>query len=305
LSPSSRWEVAAELRADVGEGPAWDAEHAALLFVDITPGRLYRFAPATGRLEDVLLGGSLSAALPSTPGPLVLTRQDGVYLYEWGAGGRLRMAVPIEADDQSTRLNDAAVDPRGRLWTGSIRYDFRAGASTLYRCDAGGPVAVLTGCAIANGTGWSPDGTTMYFVDTPTGRIDRLDYDVATGEASGRRLFAQVRPEDGMPDGLTVDAEGGVWVALWDGSAVRRFGPDGQLTEVVELPVSKASSVCFGGDDLRDLYVTTACHQLTATQRKAEPLAGSLFVVRPGVAGLATAAVDLATLGIAGEGMPS
>jgi sugar lactone lactonase YvrE len=180
-----------------------------------------------------------------------------------------------------------------------MAYDFAPGRSTLYRFDRTGPNPVVPGCTIANGTGWSPDGSSMYFVDTPTGRIDRLDYDLETGQASGRGAWISIDAADGSPDGLTVDSEGCVWVALWGGGAVHRYDPAGRLVEVVRLPVSQVSSVCFGGDSLTDLFVTSALYQLGAEDLAAQALAGATFVVPTDVVGLPTVAVDAAGIGAA------
>lgn len=292
------WDVAAQVRADVGEGPAWDGDAGVLWFVDVTPGVLYRLEVATGSLTSRSMGLPLGAAIPSSDGGLVLALEDGLHTYSWGDDAS-QLVVPVEADDASVRMNDAKCDPRGRLWAGTMAYDFAPGRSTLYRFDRTGPTPVLPGCTIANGTGWSPDGSSMYFVDTPTGRIDRLDYDLETGEASGRRAWVSIDAADGSPDGLTVDSEGCVWVALWGGGAVHRYDPAGSLVEVVRLPVTQVTSVCFGGDSLTDLFVTSAVYQLGADALAAEPLAGATFVVPTDVVGLPTVAVDAAGIGAA------
>ena len=292
------WDVAAQVRADVGEGPAWDSAAGVLWFVDVTPGVLYRLEVASGSLASRAMGLPLGAAIPSSSGGLVLALEDGLHVYSWGDDAS-QLVVPVQADDASVRLNDAKCDPSGRLWAGTMAYDYAPGRSTLYRFDRSGPTPVLPGCTIANGTGWSPDGSSMYFVDTPTGRIDRLDYDLETGDGSGRRAWVSIDAADGSPDGLTVDSEGCVWVALWGGGAVHRYDPAGTLVEVVALPVSQVTSVCFGGDDLTDLFVTSAVYQLGADALAAEPLAGATFVVPTDVVGLPTVTVDAAGIGAA------
>lgn len=183
------------------------------------------------------------------------------------------------------RGNDAAVAPDGALWAGSMPYDETPGGGNLIRVAPDGAVTeVLDDVTISNGTGWSPDGTRMYYVDTPTGRIDVFDVD---GERIGnRRQLAVVEDGSGSPDGLTVDADGCVWVALWGGAAIRRYTPEGKLDRVLPLPVSRPTACAFGGADLGDLYVSSARVGLEAP----EPLAGSLLVV-PGIGqGVAQAA---------------
>jgi sugar lactone lactonase YvrE len=205
-------------------------------------------------------------------------------------GGRVVAEFPVPAD---LRLNDAKADPAGRLWVGSMSPGGRA-EGALYRVAPGSrPQAVLEGVAISNGLGWSPDGERLFYIDTPTQRIDVLDFDVRSGVAIGRRPFAAVPSGAGRPDGLAVDAEGGVWVALFGGAALRRYGAGGDLDAVVSLPVSHPTSCAFGGAALDELYVTTASRPLDEAARRESPLAGRLLQLRPGVCGAPVAACEL------------
>jgi sugar lactone lactonase YvrE len=157
----------------------------------------------------------------------------------------------------------------------------------LYRLDGGGALTtVVKGVTVSNGLGWSPDGARMYYADSPTRRIDVFDYDPATGEAFKRRVFADLSAFDGVPDGLTVDADGYVWVAIWGGGVLRRFAPDGTQDAVVQVPVSQPTSCAFGGPGMTDLYVTTASVGLSATELEDQPLAGRLLRLHPGPVGL-------------------
>jgi sugar lactone lactonase YvrE len=157
----------------------------------------------------------------------------------------------------------------------------------LYRLDSGCALTtVLKGVTVSNGLGWSPDGTRMYYVDSPTKRIDMFDYEPATGEARGRRRFADLSAFDGFPDGLTVDADGCVWVAIWGGGVLRRLAPDGTQDAVLQVPVSQPTSCAFGGPGMTDLYITTAQAGLTEEQLAAQPLAGRLLRLHPGPVGL-------------------
>jgi sugar lactone lactonase YvrE len=198
----------------------------------------------------------------------------------------VRAIADVEADLQDQRMNDGKCDPAGRFWAGTMALDKRRGAGALYRLDADGRVhRMLDEVSISNGLDWSNDGRLMYYVDTPTRSVDVFDFDVATGAIANRRSLARVEPDEGWPDGLTLDADGYIWVALWCGAAVRRYAPDGTLDRVVAVPTTYPTSCAFGGSDLGDLYITTAATALTPDERLREPLAGGLFRCRPGVHG--------------------
>jgi sugar lactone lactonase YvrE len=280
------WSVAAECRNLLGEGPWWDARTATLLWIDIDGRLVQRLDPATGRTVTRRVDQKIGAVMGRSGGGLAMALEDGIWVAETDAGP-LRRVAPIEPDDAGTRLNDACCDRRGRLWVGSMAYDARPGAGALYRVDPDGSVErVLADLAISNGIDWSPDDRRMYFIDSATRRVDVLDYDLAAGRATGRRALIELPEDAGLPDGLTVDAEGCLWVALWDGWSVRRYSPSGDLERIVQLPVARPTSCAFGGPDLEDLYVTSASTGLSPSELADQPLAGSIFVVRPGVRGL-------------------
>jgi sugar lactone lactonase YvrE len=185
-------------------------------------------------------------------------------------------------------MNDGSCDASGRFWAGTMALDERPGAGTLYRLSGDGHVeTVLRPVTISNGLDWTDDDERMYFVDTATGCVDVFDFDAAAGAISNRRTFVRIAPEQGAPDGLTVDAEGCVWVSLWGGGAVHRYAPRGTLECVVRLPVTHPTSCAFGGNDLRELYITTAAIALTERERARQTNAGDLFRCRPGPAGRA------------------
>ncbi|MFF5367947.1 SMP-30/gluconolactonase/LRE family protein [Streptomyces sp. NPDC013187] len=272
------YEVAVRAEAELGEGPTWDAVTGRLLWIDILGSRLHTYDPVTGRRTLRRTEQHIGAVKPRAGGGLVLNLRDGVGLLDPDGTFRWLHHEPVPG----RRANDAAVAPDGALWAGTMRYDEAPGGGTLSRVTGDGTAeVVLDDVAVSNGTGWSPDGRLMYYVDSPTRRLDVFDH--ADGRISGRRTFAEIEESAGFPDGLTVDAEGCVWVALWQGSAVRRYTPDGELDRVIELPVPLVTACAFGGDGLTDLYVTTARVGLT------EPpaLAGSLFVVPGAGKGLA------------------
>ncbi|WP_329547810.1 SMP-30/gluconolactonase/LRE family protein [Streptomyces sp. NBC_01356] len=261
-------EVAVREHATLGEGPTWDTAAQRLIWVDILGSRIHTYDPVTGRRTVMVTEQHVGAAKPRTDGGLVVNLRDGVGIYDFtGFRWLHRDVVP------GRRGNDAAVAPDGSLWTGTMRYDEAPGGGTLSRIAPDGTAAtVLDDVAVSNGTGWSPDGRLMYYIDSPTRSIDVFDVDVDQLPVN-RRQLASV--DEGFPDGLTVDADGCVWVALWDGGAVRRYTPDGQLDRVIELPVLRPTACAFGGADLTDLYITTARTGLEAPH----PMSGSVLVV--------------------------
>lgn len=278
-------EIALRGEPALGEGPTWDIGDGSLLWVDILGSAVHRFRPGPGTDEVVTVPQHVGAAKPRTHGGLVLNLRDGVGLME--PGGELRWLVYWERDGM--RGNDAAVDPAGRFWAGTMRYDQAHGGGFLARVAPDGRAAVvLPDVSISNGIGWSPDERLMYYVDTPTRRIDVFDFDLESGEIRNRRVLVDVGGTDGVPDGLCVDADGCVWVAVNGGGEVRRYTASGVLDRVVGVPVRQVTACCFGGDDLGDLYVTTGREGFAEADVVEEPLAGSLFVgIGVGV-GLAT-----------------
>jgi sugar lactone lactonase YvrE len=278
-------EIALRGQPELGEGPTWDVGTGTLIWIDIMGSEVHRFRPGTGTDQVTPLPQHVGAAKPRTNGGLVLNLRDGIGLLE--PGGDLRWLVYWARDGM--RGNDAGVDPAGRLWAGTMRYDQATGGGFLARVEpTGRSTVVLPSVSISNGVGWSPDEQRMYYVDTPTRRVDVFDYDTATGSATNRRLFAEFAPDGGVPDGLCVDAAGGVWVADNGGGQVRRYTDAGELDQVIEVPAKQVTACCFGGDDYSDLYVTTGREHFTEADAEAQPLAGCLFVARGVAEGLAT-----------------
>ncbi|MFC8243633.1 SMP-30/gluconolactonase/LRE family protein [Streptomyces chartreusis] len=275
---SAGYEVAVRAEAELGEGPTWDARSGRLLWIDILGARIHTFDPVSGRRTVRTTPQHVGAVKPRAGGGLVLNLRDGVGLLDADDSFRWLHHEPVPG----RRANDAAVAPDGSLWAGTMRYDEAPGGGSLSRFTGDGSVdLVLDDVAVSNGTGWSPDGSLMYYIDSPTRRIDVLDH--ADGRVGGRRPFVEIEDGAGFPDGLTVDADGCVWVALWDGSAVRRYTPAGELDRVIELPVPRVTACAFAGPDLTDLYITTARVGLASPL----PLSGSLLVVPGAGKGLA------------------
>jgi len=280
------FEIAVLPIAGLAEGPRWDTATETLLWVDIPGMTVHRFDPATGKDTAHGVADLVSLALPRRRGGIVFGLPDGLHFHN---GERSIGLVPIESERTDTRTNDGACDAVGRLWVGTMALDERSPVAALYRVDPDYRVTtVLTGTTISNGLGWSPDGRSFYFIDSPTRRVDVFDCDLATGAIENRRPFAVVDVRGAVPDGLSVDAEGCLWVALHGGWGLNAYSPSGELVAEVRLPVAKVTSCCFGGPELRDLYVTTRRESLSDAERAAQPLAGAVLRLDVGVAGLPT-----------------
>ena len=282
-------EVVTAAGAELGEGPVWDARSGRLAWVDITANRLHLTDAVGGSSEVIEVPLHVGAVAPRAAGGFVAALQDGFWVV--GDGPARRIAAIPEARP-GLRFNDGKCDPAGRFWAGTMAYDQASGAGALYRLDLDGRAQmVLDDVTVSNGLVWSLDGGSMHYIDTPTQRVDAFSYDAVTGEIRDRRSEIHIPPEAGAPDGMTIDAEGGIWIALWGGGAVHRY-LDGRLERAIKLPVSQPTSCCFGGEGLSELYITSAWQGLSARQRRAEPLAGALFCVRPGVRGIPPAVFD-------------
>jgi sugar lactone lactonase YvrE len=280
-------EVVTAASAELGEGPVWDARSSRVVWVDITARRIHLTDTVTGTSEMIEVPLHVGAVALRAAGGFVAALQDGFWVVGDGPAERI---VTVPEARPGLRFNDGKCDPAGRFWAGTMAYDQAPGAGALYRLDLDGRVRMmLDGVTVSNGLAWSLDGRTMHYIDTPTQRIDAFSYLPLTGEIGDRWPEIHIPPEAGAPDGMTIDAEGGLWIALWGGAAVHRY-LDGRLERVIKLPVSQPTSCCFGGESLDELYITSARQGLSAHQRRTEPLAGALFRVRPGVRGIAPAA---------------
>jgi sugar lactone lactonase YvrE len=278
-------ELAYDVRLELGEGPLWDDRTQRLLFVDIMRGHIHEFDPATGRDRIVNVGRPVGCIALTEKGDWIAAASDGFYRVDPRNGGVLRM-VSIEAELRDNRMNDGYVDARGRFWAGTMGMGGAKDKGTLYRLDPDGRVRRMLGpVSISNGLDWSPDNRTFYYTDLATSRVDQFDFDLPTGAIKNRRPFVDFPTEIGYPDGLIVDADGFVWVALWEGGSLHRYAPDGRLDLIIPVPASQTTKCAFGGKDLQDLYVTSAWVGLDAAARAEQPHAGSLFRVRPGVRG--------------------
>ena len=280
--------------AQHGEGPTWDAGRGELLWVDIAGGLVRRAAvDADGTFTETGVhrgGDTVGAVVPAADGGWLLAADGG--FTHLAADGTARVLITLTGEggteaDGGTRMNDGACDPAGRFLAGTMAFDQRPGAGTLYRLDLDGTVTtVLDELTVSNGIDWSPDGRTVYLADSGPGLVHAFGYDVGTGACTDGRVLLEFDPDDGVADGLTVDDDGCLWTALWGGGQVRRWSPEAELLAVVEVPgVAQTSSCAFAGPARDLLVVSTSAEGLDDDARAAQPDAGRLFTVRPGVTG--------------------
>jgi sugar lactone lactonase YvrE len=270
-------------KAVLGEGPVWDEAEQALFWVDIKAHAIYRLDPCDGSIQSWAAPGQVGCVALDGEGNFITALQQGIFRIK-RADSTCDLLVDPEPMLPTNRFNDGAVDPLGRFWAGTLRDDETwTTEGSLYVLDGAGTCERrLTGLRCPNGLGWSPDGRTMYVTDSMIGTIWAFDFDLATGSLSAQRVFAQWSMSEGVPDGLAVDAGGDVWTAVWDGGAVRRYAPSGELVQIVQLPVKRPTSCAFGGAGLNILYVTSASIGLSNPTKHD----GALFALQPGVKGL-------------------
>ena len=241
--------------------------------------------PATGQTASIRTPSLVGAVVPRASGGYVAALEDGFWAWDDGAWQRL---AAVEDDRPDLRFNDGKCDAAGRFWAGSMAwpYENNAWAGSLYRLDPDHTVTrMLDGVWISNGLAWSADNETMFYIDTKRQQVEAFRFDLAAGTIADRRTLVETQPDGGWPDGMAIDVEGGLWVAMWGGWSVHRY-VDGRLDRVVRLPVAQPSSCAFGGPDLDVLYITTAKDELDEADRREQPLAGALFRFEPGIAGL-------------------
>ena len=279
-----------DAKAEHGEGPAWDARDSVLYWVDITASKVHCLRPESGEDHVIDTGTLVGAVAPRSSGGLVAALADGFAFIDTKTGEVTRITDP-ERDIQGNRFNDGKCDPAGRFWAGTMSQDgSRKGAGSLYRFDPDRSVTRILGdITVSNGLCWSPDHTTMYFIDTPTFEIWAFDYDIDTGDIGNKRAVVRIPKEVGFPDGMTGDADGMLWVAHFGGSCVCRWNPaTGELVETIQLPVSQVSCCVFGGPDLTTLYLTTSRLGLDDDALRQQPSAGGVFRSETHVQGVPT-----------------
>ncbi len=277
--------VFCDATATLGEGPCWHPGLEALVWVDILGCRVH--VSTREQTRSFPTPTYVGAAVPRAGGGLLLAMGCGFATLDL-EDGTVAVVASVPGEEAGLRMNDGKTDPAGRFWAGTMALDESPGAGALYRLDGPGAArCVVAPVSISNGLGWSRDAERMFYVDSPTRTIVRFGFDAADGRLGARTVLVDTSAYSGVPDGLAVDAEGDLWVAFWDGAAIRCFsGRDGALREEIELPVRRPTSCTFGGPDLRELLVTSARDRLSDEQLAGQPLAGSVLALEPGVAGL-------------------
>ncbi len=283
----SDFEHVLAVQDEVGETPLWIPDEKTLYWIDIEGTRVHRLTPETGERQTFDVDFPITALARRASGGWIAAAKTGLFFWDHQTG-ESKFIVDPEADNPDLRPNDGVVDRQGRFLVGTLNQkQFDAPDGSLYRLDPDGSIHKLdTGYAVANGIGLSPDGRTLYVTDMFHNRLLAYDYDTEAGTVSNRRTFVDVPSETGLPDGLIVDSEGFIWSAHWAGSRVTRYDGDGQIERQIELPVSNATCLAFGGPDLNELYVTTAWFLMEEADRKAQPMAGDLFRIKTDVTGL-------------------
>ena len=284
-------ELVLDSKAELGEGPLWHAPTQRLYWVNIMAGEVHIYDPRANTDRSLSVGQSVGTVVPRRSGGVMLALNHGFASLDLDSGAVSLLQDP-EAHLPANRFNDGKCDPAGRFWAGTMLN----GASesdpphgSLYSLDAGHQVTRrLENVRISNGLAWSLDKRTLYFVDSPDRQVDAFDYDEPSGAISNRRLAVTIDRQYGMPDGMTIDAEGMLWVAGWGGGQVSRWDPaTGKFLETIHVPASQSSACAFGGPNLDELYITSARAGLDAATLASEPHAGGLFRARPGVQGIA------------------
>lgn len=267
--------------SQLGEGPVWDDLRQSILWLDILDGIIHEFHPATSVYRDIRVGEMIGSISLTPQGDLIAALQHGFCSVDRLTGTVTRIFDP-ESHLPGNRFNDGKCDPSGRFWAGTMSMSEDRTDGSLYCLDHDLRTTVqLSQVTVSNGLAWSRDGRCMYHIDSPTREVKRYDHDPVTGSISGGRTIITFTEQDGYPDGMTIDDEGMLWIAHWDGWQLSRWDPaSGERIGRISLPVSRVTSCTFGGEDFEDLYVTSARVGLTEKQLKEQPLAGALFVIR-------------------------
>jgi sugar lactone lactonase YvrE len=278
----NKWEVVLDHTCLLGEGPVWDPVKQSILWVDIEGGEIHRYSPEKKQHTSMLAGQMVGAIALRSNGGMVAALQNSFATIDMEQQ-TIHPIMDPEVHLPDNRFNDGKCDPAGRFWAGTMDYvSGKKGAGSLYVMQKDLTVErVVQDVSCSNGLAWSPDHRTLYYIDTPTREVVAYDYEITSGRITNKRAVVTIPDTDGYPDGMTIDTEGMLWVACWDGWRVSRWNPlTGALLQTIKLPASRITSCAFGGAGLDDLYITSAKTGLSEQDLKAQPLAGSLFVIK-------------------------
>lgn len=280
-------ELVLDTKSDLGEGAIWNYKTGELLWVDITAKILNFYHPKLKNNKEMFTGQMIGTVVPAESGKVMVALQNGFYQLDPETGTKKLITNPEEGIE-GNRFNDGKCDPAGRFWAGTMSTTGKRQAGALYRLDPDSSVhKMIDNVGTSNGIVWSPDYTKMYYIDTPTRKVMAWDYNNETGEISNPKTAIEVPEEMGYPDGMTIDEDGNVWIALWSGSAVGCWNPEtGELLRTIGVPAKNVTSVAFGDDDLGTLYITTARQGTSDEELEKFPHAGGVFKTRPGVKGV-------------------
>ncbi len=280
-------ELVLDTKSDLGEGAIWNYKTGELLWVDITAKILNFYHPKLKNNKEMFTGQMIGTVVPAESGKVMVALQNGFYQLDPETGTKKLITNPEEGIE-GNRFNDGKCDPAGRFWAGTMSTLGKRHAGALYRLDPDSSVhKMIDNVGTSNGIVWSPDAATMYYIDTPTRKVMAWDYNNETGEISNPKTAIEVPEEMGYPDGMTIDEDGNVWIALWGGSAVGCWNPEtGELLRTIGVPAKNVTSVAFGDDDLGTLYITTARQGTSDEELEKFPHAGGVFKTRPGVKGV-------------------
>lgn len=282
MNTKKQWQVAVKTSCMLGEGPFWDEKLQRLLWVDIVAGDIHEWYTASSRHVVTHLPMQIAAVTLDNSGLLIAASDRGIVQIDLATQAITPLVDP-EAHLPNNRFNDAKCDPLGRFWAGTMDAVTQLpGAGSLYMLDNAGRLSTkISGVTCSNGLAWSADRQTFYYIDSPTRQVYAFDFEAYNGTLSNRRVVIEIPASEGLPDGMTIDRTGMLWIALWGGWKVACWNPySGNKQDEILLPVSQVTSCVFGGADLTDLYVTSARTGLTEQEQRQQPLAGSLFVVR-------------------------
>jgi len=276
-----------KIDAQLGEGPIWNHLTQQLYWVDIEGKLLHILNPETKENRSIAMPTQVGTVVPIDPTRVVVALVNGAFLLDTKTEDLSRIAS-LDSANGGTRLNDGKCDPAGRLWVGSMHWDTTAPIGGLFMLEGdGSSQQKLDSITVSNGIVWSGDHKTMYYIDTPTGKVQAFDFDVTTGEISNGRTAVEIPKEMGSPDGMAIDAEDKLWIGLWNGNSVVRYDPlTGDLLKQIPIPAHNVTACAFGGKNLDSLFVTTARIDMTEEELEKYPDAGSIFVLDPGVKGV-------------------